>query len=95
MSTCVQVFFYSDFPMATKETLKKFYKSVATEISFRWLGKAVSQVIDATIYIKVRKNAKRFMATLICHKTRISLISSVGHASSVCHAKGGLVMQYS
>ena len=34
MSTCVQVFFYSDFPMATKDTLKKFYKSVATEISF-------------------------------------------------------------
>ena len=63
MSACVQVFFYSDFPMTTKDTLKKFYKSVATEISFRWLGKAVSQVIDATIYIKVRKNAKRFMAT--------------------------------
>ena len=89
MSTCVQVFFYSDFPMATKDTLKKFYKSVATEISFRWLGKAVSQVIDATIYIKVRKNAKGFIATLICHKTRISPISSVGHA------KGGLAMQYS
>ena len=95
MSTCVQVFFYSDFAMATKDTLKKFYKSVATEISFRWLGKAVSQVIDATIYIKVRKNAKRFMATLICHKTIISPISSVGHASSVGHVKGGLAMQYS
>ena len=75
--------------MATKETLKTFFKSVATEISFHWLGKAVIQVIDATIYIKVRKNAKRFMATLICHKTRISPISSVGHA------KGGLAMQYS
>ena len=58
MSTCVQVFFYSVFPMATKDTLKKFYKSVATEISFRWLGKAVSQVIDATIYIKVRTDAQ-------------------------------------
>ena len=92
---CVQVFFYSDFPMATKETLKTFFKSVATDISFRWLGKAVSQVIDATIYIKVRKNAKRFMATLICHKTRISPISSVDHASSVGHAKGGLATQYS
>ena len=89
MSTCVQVFFYSVFPMVTKETLKTCFKSVATEISFRWLGKAVSQVIDATIYIKVHKNAKRFMATLICHKTRISLISSVGHA------KGSLAMQYS
>ena len=95
MSTCVQVFFYSDFAMATKDTLKKFYKSVATEISFRWLGKAVNQVIDATIYIKVRKNAKRFMATLICHKTIISPISSVCHASSVGHAKRGLAMQYS
>ena len=94
MSTCVQVFFYTDFPMATKERLKTFC-CVATEVSFRWFGKAVSQVIDVTIYIKVHKNARGFMATLICHKTRISPISSVGHALSVGHAKGGLAMQYS
>ena len=88
MSMCpgVLLFRLSD---GDKRDTEDIFTSVATEISFRWLGKAVIQVIDATIYIKVRKNAKRFMATLICHKTRISPISSVGHA------KGGLAMKYS
>ena len=68
-----------------RDTADIFYK----RSNRNFLSLAVNQVIDATIYIKVRKNAKRFMATLICHKTRISSISSVGHA------KGGLAMQYS